>query len=583
MRTTNLPFSFLASFFLGSILSLILIFPPGAQSESPDAAINESRPSEIELRDRLRHRIEAQPMINGKLEVMGEPLISQRTLPDWYIQSGFQTLWVTPNNFRTDEIIAQIRNLFHHGMNPENYHLSNIEVLTAMAADPSQTSTRILVDLELLLTDAFLLMTAHLSAGQLDPATLDPNWHIVRDEVDYHDLLSRIQSGQPVEAVVESVLPKHTRYRNLMKALYQYRNIYFAGGWAEIDAGPTMRLGDNNNRVLQLRHRLYLAGDLRPGEEPSPDSLRTPPLQNTEFDATLRTAVIRFQHRHGLEADGLVGAQTLAVLNTPVETRIRQVLLNMERWRWLRQHLGDRHVVVNIANFSVEVVENGTTVMDMRAIVGRNYRQTPVFSSRMTYMVLSPFWHIPPGISRNDIVPRLRANPAYAAQQNIRIFEGWGADAAEVSAESVDWSAPGVANRYRFRQDPGPNNALGEAKFMFPNPFHVYLHDTPSRDLFSRTVRDFSSGCIRIDRPLDFAEYLLRDQPRWNRPAIQAAIAQRREQTVRLTEPMWVHILYWTAWADTDGTIHFRNDIYGRDTRLMDIITRQLDVSLTSL
>jgi len=574
--------------FLCLSLSVFLIInissANGYNSESIDYSQEATTSaSEIELRERLRHRIEAQPEIDGALEVLGKVLYSQQTLPAYYIQNGFQPLWVSAENFRVDEAIEQIQAMHYHGMNPENYHLRKIKGLAVQVQSPGNMNTRELVDLELLLTDAFLLMASHLVSGQLDPASFDPTWHITRDEADYLSLLTSLRDGKSLKEIVTSLQPAHSRYEYLMDALKYYRKVYYAGGWSRIAEGPTMRLGDEGERVVQLRERLYLAGDLNPGVTPSPDSLQIPRIQNPQFDNELHAAVIRFQNRHGLDADGVVGPRSLAALNTPVETRIRQILINLERWRWLTQSLGENHVLVNIANFSVEVVEKGETVMDMRAIVGRAYRQTPVFSGRMTYLVLSPFWHLPPGITRNDIIPRMRNNPNHAVENNMKIFDGWGANAAEVDGHSVDWSAPNVVGRYRFRQEPGPNNSLGNVKFMFPNPYHVYLHDTPARELFQRATRDFSSGCIRIEKPLELAEYLLRNNPRWNRDAINNAIAQRREQTVLLPEAVMVHILYWTAWTTTDGTIHFRNDIYGRDTRLFDVITNELYVPLTSL
>ncbi len=201
----------------------------------------------------------------------------------------------------------------------------------------------------------------------------------------------------------------------------------------------------------------------------------------------------------------------------------------------------------------------------------------------MTYLVFSPFWHLPPGIIRNDILPRLRNDPGYAATRNIKIFQGWGADAKEIDPSGVDWSDASAISGFRYRQEPGPENALGDVKFMFPNPYHVYLHDTQARELFGRTVRDFSSGCIRIDKPLEFAEYLLAADQSWTRQRMREVINQRRERTVMLPEPIWVNILYWTAWAEPDGTINFRNDIYGRDTRLLEAMEKQLNIPVLSL
>ena len=255
-------------------------------------------------------------------------------------------------------------------------------------------------------------------------------------------------------------------------------------------------------------------------------------------------------------------------MNAPVEDRLRQIELNMERWRWLPQDLGRRHVIVNIAGFDVDVVDAGSVVMSMRAMVGRTYRRTPVFSGSMTYLVLAPFWHVPHSLAVRDQLPLIRRDRQHFSRLGIRVFQGWGADAAEIDPSSVDWSTVTARDfPYRLRQDPGPLNALGRVKFMFPNKFNVYLHDTPSRELFDRPQRDFSSGCIRVERPIELAEFLLAGTD-WSRERIEASIERRREQTIPLSEPVAVHILYWTAWVETDGTLHFRRDIYERDERL---------------
>jgi murein L,D-transpeptidase YcbB/YkuD len=267
-----------------------------------------------------------------------------------------------------------------------------------------------------------------------------------------------------------------------------------------------------------------------------------------------------------LDIDGVVGPATLSALNVPTAARVSQIEVNMERWRWLPEDLGRRYVFVNIANFELDVVEDKREVITMRAIVGRDYRRTPVFSDRMTYLVLSPFWNVPPSLAAQDILPQVRKDPNYLAQKGMRVFEGWGSDTKEIDPLSVDWSSiTGKNLRYRFRQDPGPSNSLGRVKFMFPNKFNVYLHDTPSRDLFQKTARAFSSGCIRIENPIELSEYLLQGDPRWDQSAILAAIDRRIEQTVNLPEPIPVHLLYWTAWVDAAGIANFREDIYGRD------------------
>jgi len=262
----------------------------------------------------------------------------------------------------------------------------------------------------------------------------------------------------------------------------------------------------------------------------------------------------------------VVGPGTLAALNRTPRERARQVAINMERFRWLPNDLGRSHIEVNIAGFEVTVVADGAVTRKHRAVVGRQYRQTPIFSGVMTYMVLSPYWHVPPSIAAVDKLPLIKQNPGYLAAQRMTLLTQGGNQ--PVDPFTVDWTSMTGAElnrRFRIRQDPGPMNALGKVKFMFPNGYNVYLHDTPSRELFAQASRGFSSGCIRVQDPLDLAEFLLRNDPAWNRARIDAVVAAGTEQTVRLAVPFPVHLLYWTAWVDEDGTVSFRDDIYGRD------------------
>jgi murein L,D-transpeptidase YcbB/YkuD len=283
--------------------------------------------------------------------------------------------------------------------------------------------------------------------------------------------------------------------------------------------------------------------------------------------------VKHFQKRHGLDIDGIVGSKTLGALNVTAAERLRQIEVNMERWRWLPRDLGDRYIRVNIAGFELDVFEAGRQVMNMRAITGRDYRRTPVFSDMMTYLVINPYWNVPWNIAVKDKLPLIRENPDYLAQQKMILMSGWGADVVEIDPSTIDWSEVTPKDFvWRLRQDPGPLNALGRIKFMFPNKFNVYLHDTPSRELFEQAVRTFSSGCIRIEHPVDLAEYLLRGYPEWTRPAILAAIDKGDERTVRLLEPIPVYVLYCTAWVDETGEISFRNDVYGRDGVVADAL-----------
>jgi murein L,D-transpeptidase YcbB/YkuD len=338
--------------------------------------------------------------------------------------------------------------------------------------------------------------------------------------------------------------------------LLKYRELGEEGGWEPLPDGPTLHEGDRDARVAALRARLTVSGDLD-GNGGADREL---------FDPSLERGVRRFQGRHGLAVDGVVGKATLAALNVPVRERVRQIERNMERWRWLPEELGGRYILVNTADFSLEVVEEGEQVMAMRVVTGKKARRTPVFSGRMTYLVLNPYWHIPHKLAVEDILPKIKKDPGYLDRQKIRVFESWEEPAPEIQPETVDWSEITESNLvFKLRQDAGPRNALGRVKFMFPNKFAVYLHDTPSRTMFQRSQRDFSSGCIRIEEPIDLALYVLRGDPDWTSEEVLSAIESRKNRIVWLPEPIPVHVLYWTAWVEGEGTVHFRNDVYDRD------------------
>jgi murein L,D-transpeptidase YcbB/YkuD len=270
-----------------------------------------------------------------------------------------------------------------------------------------------------------------------------------------------------------------------------------------------------------------------------------------------------------LDDDGVMGKDTLAALNVSTAERIRQIKINMERCRWLPDDLGADYIFVNVPAYTLQVYEADQEVMAMRVVVGRKMRQTPVFSSTMTQIILNPPWSAPVSVARKDMLEHMRQEPGYLTKYGFDVYANYEDDAPLVDITTIDWTQYNEKNLpFRFRQRPGPLNALGRIKFMLPNRFDVYLHDTPSRSLFSKTVRDFSSGCIRIEKPIELATYLLRSDPRWTREKIESAIARMQELTLPLPQPIPVHLMYWTAWVDANDNVQFRDDIYDRDPSL---------------
>lgn len=519
----------------------------------------------------LRNRIEAAG-IPPQITVGEELIHASVMLPRFYEHRTFDPAW---SNDRgplplADDLVKAINHADREGLRPTDYHIFKIETILAEIrenqAKKKSLNPRRVVDLDLLLTDAFLIYGSHLLAGRINPQTIDAEWFANRREADLAQVLQNALENYQIIEALKSLLPPQPGYALMRKTLARYRAYAAKGGWQTVPDGPKLQKNDQNDRVIALRNRLMITDDLTQSlvEEPA------------NFDDTMEQEVRKFQQRHGLDVDGAIGTKTLAALNTSVDDRIRQIEVNMERWRWLPQDLGKRHILVNIANFELDVCEDSQQVLTMLVIVGKTYRRTPVFSDKMTYLVLNPYWHVPPNLARQDILPQIKKDSTYFARKTIKVFDSWGADTKEIDPKTIDWSKVTAKNLiHRFRQDPGPENALGRIKFMFPNQFNVYLHDTPSLELFKKMVRDFSSGCIRIEKPIDLAEYVLKGAPKWTRKDILAALAKGVEQTVRLPEPIPVHLLYWTAWATENGTIHFRNDIYDRDKPLVEALREE--------
>ena len=527
-----------------------------------------ARPVDELVAEQIRTRIEAADFAT-ELRADGEPVYTSEALVGFYVRRLYLPAWIDergPTRL-ADDFVGCLCLADLEGLRPEDYHLTAVENLLAEARADFRKGEAIVADrwaeLDLLLTNAFLVYGSHLLAGKVDPQSLDQEWVASRRGADFAAVLESALATGDVAGSLTTLAPSYRGYRQLREALVQCRAAAARGGWPAIPEGPTLRRGDRSPRVAALRERLRLGGDLAHADAADAEL----------FDEALESAVKRFQLRHGLTADGAAGRATLAELNVSAEDRVDQVALNLERWRWLPHNLGRRHIIVNIAAFELDVVEEESLVMTMRVVVGvpDSGQYTPVFSDTMRYMVLNPYWQVPHDIAAKDLLLRVQQDSTYLAQQKIRVFTGWGPSGKEVDPATVDWAAITPDDfPYRLCQDPGPINALGRIKFMFPNKFNVYLHDTPSRPLFGRARRDFSHGCIRIQKPIDLAVYLLRKDPRWNREELLRALDEVVDRTVPIPEPIPIHMLYWTAWVDESRTIQFRRDIYGRDAPLLE-------------
>jgi len=516
-----------------------------------------------EVRECLISRL-ASLIIKNKIDSKTTMICNPKLLLAFYLNREVKPVWVSKDglNNKAKVLINTIIEAEHEGLDSETYHQEDIlnfvtQIKLGIVSDTLEPAK--LAELDLLLTDAFFSYGFHLSEGIVDPYSNNLNWYIKKPERKLGKIFQTVLYDDKMEGFVDALQPRHFGYLKLKLALLKYQKIKKTGCWHEVPDGGKLRKGDYGTRIAALRSRLIISGDLTDSTNSSQDY----------FDEVLEDGVRRFQARHGLKVDGIVGSKTRLALNVPVEDRIRQIRLNMERWRWLPQDLGDCHIIVNPANFKLNVIENEQTIKSIRAIVGKMERPTPVLSQKITYLELNPYWNIPHTIALNDILPRIKNDPGYLADNNIRVFENWEEDARELNPESIDWVTITQKNFvYKLRQDPANSNALGRVKFVFPNEFSIYLHDTPARNLFNMTRRAFSSGCIRIEKPMELAAFLLQNNSKWSLEKLVAAVNRKKNKTIFLSDPIKIYILYWTAWVDKDGIINFRDDIYGRDRQL---------------
>ena len=349
--------------------------------------------------------------------------------------------------------------------------------------------------------------------------------------------------------------PVQSSVDGLKAALAQYRMIESQGGWPALPDGPALHPGAAGPDIGRLRRRLAMSGELAEVAEAA-----------ASFDARLSAAVMRFQARHGLDADGVVGRRTRAALNVPANARVRQIEANIARLQTMPEDNGERSILINVAAFELTLLDGGRAAFRSAVVVGRVSRPTPTLSSSVTRIVTHPSWRIPRRIAVLDILPKVRRDPAYLNQQSIRVFGTANGERVELPAGSIDWRRLHADNfPYLLVQDPGPLNALGRIKFFIPNEQDIYLHDTPARELFRRPVRSFSSGCIRVERALELAELLLSRDDGERLEAMADALEKGQTSEIPLAAPVPVHIVYLTAWTDEDGVLHFRDDIYGLD------------------
>jgi murein L,D-transpeptidase YcbB/YkuD len=540
------PFPF--ALLLAAVAALSWAAPSAAQGPQPS-----SPPPQPPLSQRL------QPILRARFPAGGEPpelaaaggsFRGAAGMACFYDNRHYAPAWIGDAGVRPEaaDLITALGQAPEDGLDSERYRLADLRQRLAQAeAHPTPGD---LAEIDLRLTDAFLRLAADLRFGAVNPELIYDDCEIDIPEVDLPALLESTLAAGRVRIALAALAPTQEGYTKLKDALQGLRWAAEKGGWPKVPDGPPLRLGERSERVAALRERLIATADYVLGSLGSPLPDHFPPDPDRDlFDSGFQQALRAFQWRHGLDEDGALGKATLAALNVPVEQRIRQVEINLDRWRWLPRDLGTRYIMVNIAGFSLELVEDGKLALAMRVVAGKPTTRTPMFTGRMTNVVLNPYWNVPAKLVKNEVLPHAARDAGYLAKEGFEVTRNGG---------SVE-----------VRQKPGPRNALGQVKFLFPNRFDVYLHDTPSRSLFSRTVRSFSHGCIRVEKPIALAEYLLKDNPAWTPQKIAAILAKGKETWVAIPKPLPVHLVYWTAFVDGPmERLQFRDDLYGRDKKL---------------
>ncbi len=475
-----------------------------------------------------------------------------------YYKAQPEPAWLG-QSLQADELIEIVNKAQEEGLEPSDYHAA---VLLTFKSDhsvtPDNSDTAIALR-DVLLTDAFLTYARDMGEGRPAIRKARKDWVLKGREINPVQRLQEALASKSVALNLQDLVPKYRAYSALKSSLHDYRQYAAQASWPPVPAlvkGQKIDAGSQGAHIQALRDRLLMTGELAAEH-----------ATGEVYDAPLIAAVKTFQSNLGLDADGVVGSATIRELNITVQERLQQIIVNMERWRWMPEQLGKHYLVVDITGFEYFIVDDDIEVMRAKTVVGMAARPTPVFSADMASVVFAPYWNVPVSIAVKDKLPQLKQDPYRLSRSGIRVFDREG---QEIDPGMVDWSEYGTKRfPYHLRQDPGAGNALGKVKFLFPNNHAIYMHDTPQKKLFDRAQRTYSSGCIRVQNPIELAQYLLNKQG-WDDQKVKSAYAGSKERHVAVAKDMKikVYILYMTAWVTADNQLQFRPDIYNQDAAL---------------
>ena len=479
-------------------------------------------------------------------------------IEEFYSENNYQPVWI--DREQAVRVLGILAGAAEDGLNPEDYHYATLKTMLDKSDVSWTTGNRSSALFDVLLSDGVILYIRHLSQGKVDPRLMDPSFNYSRLEFEptkVSTALRRAVSEDTIEDIMEEVRPQQRFYHQMKTALASYRDLAAGEAFVDIPDDVVLKPGNDHANVLALRKRLVETGQLDPASKSS-----------TLFDEQLEEAVRRFQKDNDLDVDGIVGKQSYTLLNMSWADRVDALRLNMDRLRWIYRDISDDLIVVNIAGFELYYLRDNVLVWDAPVMTGTIQHQTPVFTEHLKYLEFNPTWTVPRSIIRRSLFPKFSANPQYVVDNNYHLIDR---DGQATDPMAIDWSAYNGSNfPYGVVQQPGENNALGRVKFIFPNKHAIYLHDTPSRALFSRSSRAFSSGCVRVKNPLQFAEILLDDPDKWSLQQIRDLVASGRpKERVYLRRTVDVMLMYWTTSPTSDGGVQFHPDIYSKDAAML--------------